>query len=59
MDHAYVPEMQRLIDDGTVWFDDDEGEWLGAASDGEVVSFGPDDDGAARYLVGRPSPCDW
>lgn len=51
------PTLSRLIVRGVVW--EKDGEWVGRAADGKVVSLGSTPADAERYLSNYPDPQGW
>lgn len=52
-----TPILSRLIIRGVVW--ERNGEWVGRAADGMVVSLGSTPADAENYLSQHPIPEDW
>lgn len=51
--------INKLLEDGTIYWDQGEYQFIGKASDGQWVGLGSTKDSVAIYLHYRPSPTQW
>lgn len=52
-------QKKKLKDEGTIYWDWDDGEWIGVDPNGEHVGLASDDQTLLRYLAFYPNPTDW
>jgi len=56
-------EGERLLDHyigrGTIWWDENEIQYVGLAADGQEVGLGNSRSGVSSYLQTNPDPEDW
>ena len=53
------PILHRLMAAKIVWFDEDDREYVGLASDGVEVSLGNEKNQVERFLTNSPTPDKW
>lgn len=52
-------KLQELMESGLIWYDKDDMEYVGKASDGTEVSLGCVESEINTYLDHRPTPEQW